>query len=232
MADTTLWLDCRRTPAEEAARSWAEAAQTVGDMLPPVGDVSSEGRRTAGGTVVAGPVHGPAELRRVMRGLLAGAPATPAPGPRDRAVAVEYSVPAVDALVNAGLDRIGGCEAKAMRFRAGVAGAHLLYDMVRRDLRSPDWARAAARGIPAPYLLWSTAPVAGPDRGAEYAERCLFPGTAVALSPAALRTFVERDAVTGPTALDLVEARRVVGILDWFGIRFDTLVGAKAPATG
>lgn len=234
VADVTLWLDCRRTPPEAVARSFAEAARTVGDMLPPVADVTSAGRRTANGTTVAGPVHGPAQFRHLMRRLLSEATAAPAPGPRDRpgGVAVEYSIPAVDALVNAGLDRIGGCEAKAMRFRAGVAGAHLLYDMLRRDLRSPGWARATARGIPAPYLLWSTAPGAGPDRGAEYAERCLFPGTAVALSPAALRTFVERGSVTGPTALDLVEARRVVGILDWFGIRLDTLVGAQAPTTG
>ncbi|MFH0178078.1 hypothetical protein ACIA6D_36280 [Streptomyces cacaoi] len=233
-ADVTLWLDCRRTLPEAVARSRAEAGQTVRDVLPPVAEGAPAGHLTANGTVVAGPVHGPAEFRRLMRGLLSEASAAPAPGPQDRpvAIAVEYSVPAVDALVNAGLDRIGGCEAKAMRFRAGVAGAHLLYDMLRRDLRSPDWTRAAARGIPAPYLLWSTAPCAGPDRGAEYAEQCLFPGTAVALTPAALRTFGERRAVTGPTALDLVEARRVVGILDWFGIRLETLVGAQAPTTG
>ncbi|MFE7932642.1 hypothetical protein ACFU6S_28715 [Streptomyces sp. NPDC057456] len=226
-----LWLDCRRTPPEAVARSRAEAAQTVRDLLLPVVQGAPADGLTANGTVVAGPVHGPAALRRLMRGLLSQAAAAPAPGPEDRpvAVAVEYSVPAVDALVNAGLDRIGGCEAKAMRFRAGVAGAHLLYDMLRRDLSSPAWARAVARGIPAPYLLWSTTPGAGPDRGAEYAEQCLFPGTAVALSPDALRTFVERDAVAGPTTPDLVEARRVVGILDWFGIRLDTLVGAQAP---
>ncbi|WP_406011026.1 hypothetical protein OG440_36510 [Streptomyces sp. NBC_00637] len=200
--------------------------------MPPVVEGAPAGRLSANGTVVAGPAHGPAAFRRLMRELLAQASAAPAPGPEGRPVAVEYSVPAVDALVNAGLDRMGGCEAKAMRFRAGIAGAHLLYDMLRRDLRSPGWTRAVARGIPAPYLLWSTTPGAGPDQGAEYAERCLFPGTAVALSPEALRTFVERGAVTGPTALDLVEARRVVRILDWFGIRLDTLAGGQAPTTG
>ncbi|MGW7425172.1 hypothetical protein ACWGJB_34945 [Streptomyces sp. NPDC054813] len=226
-ADVALWLDCRRTSREGAHRARAEAAHPVHDMLPPVSGTASPERRSADGTVVAGPVHGVAAYRRLMDELLSGATASPAARP----VAVEYSLPAVDALVNARLDLIGGCEAKAMRFRAGIAGAHLLYETLRRDLCSPDWIRAADRGVPAPFLLWTTEPGAGPDQGAEYAGKCLFPGTAVALSPGALRAFAQHAAVTGPTAADLVEARRVAGVLDWFGIRLDALVGSGTPGT-
>ncbi|MFF4657945.1 hypothetical protein [Streptomyces sp. NPDC001381] len=230
-ADVALWLDCRRTSPERARQARADLAHTVHDMLPPLPRGHSPERRSADGTVVAGPVHGLAGYRRLMRRLLSRTAASPDSGPVARPVAVEYPIPAVDALVNARLDLIGSCEAKAMRFRAGIAGAHLLYDTLRRDLRSPAWVRAVARDVPAPYLLWTTEPCAGPDQGAEYAEKCLFPGTAVALSPDALRTFSRHAVVTGPTAVDLQEARRVAGILDWFGIRLDALDGPTARGT-
>ncbi|NEC91779.1 hypothetical protein [Streptomyces sp. SID12501] len=218
-AHVALWLDCRRASEETAEAARAEAAYTVHDVLPPASGTASTERSSVNGTVVVGPVHSLAGYRRLMRGLLSSTTASPAARPP----AIEYPVQAVDALVNARLDLTGGCEAKAMRSCAGVAGAHLLYDALRHDLRSPDWLRAMAGGIPAPYLLWTTHFGAGPDRGAEYAAKCLFPGTAVALAPDALRTFTRHTVVTGPTSVDLVEARRVAGILDWFGIRLDAL---------
>ncbi|CAL9373571.1 hypothetical protein [Streptomyces sp. enrichment culture] len=176
--------------------------------------------------MITGPVHGPAAARRLLRRLLT-AQATAGPAPR---YLVEYPAPAVDALVNAGLDRIGGWEAKAMRDRAGVAGAHLLHDALRRELDSPQWLRALDRGWPAPGLLVSTRPMAGPDRGAGYARQCLLPGTAVALAPGALRSFTDDDSAVLRPSVDLVEARRVVRVLDWFGIRLDALHAPAAPA--
>ncbi|MFF8591838.1 hypothetical protein ACF061_10360 [Streptomyces sp. NPDC015220] len=226
-AEVALWLDCRHISRDAADRARAEAAHTVHDMLPPAPGGASPERLSAAGVAVAGPVHGLVGYRRLMRRLRSEAAASRLTRP----VAVEYPIHAVDARVNARLDWIGGCEAKAMRFRAGIAGAHLLYDALRRELRSPDWVRATDRGVPAPYLLWSTRPRSGPDRGAEYAGRCLFPGTAVALSPEALRTFALHGVVTGPTAVDLVEARRVVGVLEWFGIHLGALDVTAARGT-
>ncbi|MCH0566235.1 MULTISPECIES: hypothetical protein [unclassified Streptomyces] len=234
-ARVAVWLDRRRTAAEtgeptlgpglEAALGGA--AGGVQDLLPPPAPGGrSPGRLSAHGTRITGPVHGPAGYRRLMRRLLSEA-ATASPAARP--VAIEYSVPAVDALVDARLDLIGGWEAKAMRSRAGIAGAHLLYDMLLRDLSSPRWAEAIDRGAPAPYLLWSTQPGAGPDRGADLAQRLLFPGTAVALSPRALEAFAQHGVVTGPTALDLAEALRVARVLDWFGLRLDALDVQRAP---
>lgn len=225
-AHAALWLDCRRTSRQVAYQAHAEAADTVRDMLPPDAGDATPAYRSARGTLVVGPVHGLAAFRRLMRRLLSESTASPG-----RTVAVEYPLWAVDALVDARLDLIGGCEAKAMRSTAGIAGAHLLYDAWRRDVRSPDWVRAAERGIAAPYLLWTTQPCAGPDQGAEYADKCLFPGTALALSPQALRTFTQHGVVTGPTAVDVAEARRVTRVLDWFGIRLDTLEPPSARAT-
>ncbi|MEZ3183003.1 hypothetical protein KYY02_31385 [Streptomyces pimonensis] len=202
-----------------ADQAHAEAADTVRDMLPPDAGDATPASRSARGTLVVGPVHGLAAYRRLMRRLLSETTASPG-----RTFAVEYPLWTVDLLVDARLDLIGGCEAKAMRSTAGIAGAHLLYDAWCRDVRSPDWVRAAERGAAAPSLLWTTQPCAGPDLGAEYAEKCLFPGTALALSPQALRTFTQHGGVvTGPTAVDVTEARRVARVLDWFGIRLDTL---------
>src|SRR5690606_15602027 len=121
--------------------------------------------------------------------------------------------------------------AKAMRDRAGVAGAHLLYDALRRELASPQWTRALDRGLAAPGLLVSTRPMAGPDRGAEYARQCLLPGAAVALAPGALRSFADDDSAPRTSTVDLAEARRVVGILDWFGISLHALPGPATPST-
>ncbi|WP_448321847.1 hypothetical protein [Streptomyces sp. CO7] len=218
-AEAELWLDLRHVSPGAEARALADAMPAARDTLPPAEGGAAGGPRSARGVLVAGPVHGPAGYRRLMRALSSAAAASPGAGP----VAVEYPVATVNAMVNARLDRIGGWEAKAMRDRAGIAGAHLLYDALRRDLNSPDWVRALARGVPAPRLVWSTRPPAGPDRGAEYAEQCLLPGTAVALSPEALSAFARRAAVTGPATADLAEARRVAGILDWFGIHLDAL---------
>ncbi|MET9116708.1 hypothetical protein ABZX38_21305 [Streptomyces longwoodensis] len=224
-ARTALWLDCRRTTRQSADQALAEAADTVRDMLPPDAGDPAPAHRSARGTIVVGPVHGLAAYQQLMRRLLPEATASPG-----RAFAVEYPLWAVDALVDARLDLIGGCEAKAMRSTAGIAGAHLLYDAWRRDVQSPQWARAAERGATAPYLLWTTQPCAGPDRGAAYAGKCLFPGTALALSPTALRTFAQHGVVTGPSAVDITEARRVARVLDWFGIRLDTLEPSAAQA--
>ncbi|MDH6228335.1 hypothetical protein [Streptomyces sp. MJP52] len=220
-AKAELWLDLRHTSPEAAAPDHAGAAHTAHDVLPAVAGGPPGEHRSARGVLVAGPVLGIAGYRRLTRELLSGAPAPSGARP----LAVEYSVPAVDAVVNARLDRIGGWEAKAPHDRAGIAGAHLLYDAFRRDLRSPAWGRALGRGAPVPRLLWSTRPPAGPDRGAEYAERCLLPGTAVALSPEALSAFTRHAAVTAPASADLAEARRVAGILDRFGIRLAALDG-------
>lgn len=225
-AEAELWLDRRRTSPEPAAPALADAAPAVHDTLPHAVGGAPGGARSERGVLVVGPVHGPVGYRRLMRTLLSAAEAIPGAGP----VAVEYPLATVDALVNARLDRIGGWEAKAMLDRAGIAGAHLLYDALRRDLNSPEWVRVLGRGVPAPRLLWSTRPPAGPDRGAEYAERCLLPGTAVALSPEALSAFARRAAVTGPATADLAEARRVAGILDWFGIHLDALDSPLAPS--
>ncbi|MER6692123.1 hypothetical protein [Streptomyces minutiscleroticus] len=182
----------------------------------------------------AGPVYGLNEFRRLMRTLAERAERMLACDDVFAPVVVEYPVPAVDVLVDARLDLIGSWEAKALRSRAGLAGAHLLYDEFRRALRSPHWSRLSAQGVPAPSLLWTTASVDGPARGVEYAQSCLFPGTTVALTPDALEEFGRRAAVTGPTALDLTDARRMAEALAWCGIRLEDLSrpDATAPAAG
>ncbi|MFC8938926.1 hypothetical protein ACFT1B_12405 [Streptomyces griseoincarnatus] len=224
-ARVALWLDRRRAPEPDGPAAGpvfdlAGAADAVQDLLPPAPENRSSGQLTAHGIRVVGPVHGGAGHRRLMRRLLSEASSA---SPAGRPTAIEYCVPAVDALVDARLDQVGGWEAKAMRSRAGIAGAHLLYDMHRRELASPQWTEAVARGAAAPRLLWSTRPGAGPDRGADLARRLLLPGTAVALSPRSLESFARHGVVTGPTVPDLAEAHRVVGVLDWFGIRLDDL---------
>jgi len=227
MSRAGLWLDCRHRAPGAAAGTHDGEAHAVEDVLPPVGRPARPEYLSRGGVAITGPVHGPAAGGRLLRGLLAAHSATEVA----RRYVVEYPAPVVDALVNAALDRIGGWEAKAMRDRAGVAGAHLLYDALRRELASPQWTRALDRGLAAPGLLVSTRPMAGPDRGAEYARQCLLPGAAVALAPGALRSFADDDSAPRTSTVDLAEARRVVGILDWFGISLDALHGPATPST-
>ncbi|MCX3061094.1 beta/alpha barrel domain-containing protein [Streptomyces beihaiensis] len=236
-AGVALWLDCRHTPASgHVAQARAAVDERTCGVLggAPEGRSPRPGGIPAGlavtavatdGTAVVGPVRSVVGYRRIMDVLLADLEALVASGgplPVSPTV-IEYSLSDVDAAVDACLDLAGSWEAKAMRGLAGVAGAHLLYGALRRDLGSARWARLIAAGAQVPYLLWSCGPAVTADRGARLAEKCLFPGTGVALSPAALAEFGERGVVTGPTALDLDEAVRVAKALGWFDVNLNSL---------
>ncbi|TXS42136.1 hypothetical protein EAO75_33665 [Streptomyces sp. uw30] len=233
-----VWLDCRHSaPSEPVPQAGKRPDEYVHGLLAPGAPAVRLGadpveivaamadRRNA---VTVGPVHSVTGYRRAMDTMLTALETAVAEGAARPAhpMAIEYSLPGVDAAVNARLDLVGSWEAKAMRGRAGLAGAHLMYAALQRDLATDRWARLLAGGARAPYLLWSTGgPSVPADRSVDYAEKCLFPGTALALSPAALREFDERGLVTGPTALDAAEARRVVATIAWFGVRLDATVG-------
>ncbi|MFE5732110.1 hypothetical protein ACFQ7A_14545 [Streptomyces sp. NPDC056528] len=234
---TTLWLDHRHTsPSAPLPHTGGETDENVRGLLLPGGPAlpvdagpaailaAAAGDRTAR----MGPVHSVTGYRQVMGRVLTALETAVAEGapPPPRPLAIEYSLPGADATADARLDLAGDWEAKAMRGRAGLAGAHLVYTALRHDLTTDRWARLAASGARAPYLLWTTTgPSVTVDHSVRYAERCLFPGTVLALSPAALREFDERGVVTGPTAPDAVGARRVAETLAWFGVRLDADAG-------
>ncbi|MCL6670489.1 hypothetical protein [Streptomyces panaciradicis] len=179
-----------------------------------------------GRAVTVAPVGGVAGYRQAMNTVLTTLETAVAVGTPTPPMAIEYSPADVDATVNAHLDLASSWEAKAMRGRAGLAGAHLLHAALRHDLTTDRWTRLAARGARAPYLRWSiTARSLRADTGVAYAQRCLFPGTTLALPPTVWREFESRGVVTGPTALDVTEARRVIDTLGWFGVRLDAPAG-------
>ncbi|MFJ9121538.1 hypothetical protein ACIRJO_39165 [Streptomyces sp. NPDC102394] len=234
-ARVAIWLDCRHlSPCEPVPQPDPHTAGTVQGVLlpgrptlPPGADpdqiaaVLAEDR-----AVTTGPVNGVAGYRQAMNTALTALETAVATGIPTPPIAIEYSPVGVDAVVDARLDLAGSWEAKAMRGRAGLAGAHLLHAALRHDLATDRWTRLAARGARAPFLLWSTtAPSLGVDTSVGYAQRCLFPGTALALSPAVLREFEARGVVTGPTPLDIVEAQRIIDTLGWFGVGLDTPAG-------
>ncbi|MFJ9721200.1 hypothetical protein ACIRP3_00420 [Streptomyces sp. NPDC101209] len=234
-AGVAIWLDCRHTsPCEPVPQPDPHTAGVVQGVLlpgrpalPPGTDpdrivaVLAEGR-----AVTMGPVNGVAGYRQAVNAALTALETAVAAGLPTPPMGIEYSPAGVDAVVDARLDLAGSWEAKAMQGRAGLAGAHLLHAALRHDLATDRWTRLAAHGARAPFLLWSTtAPSLGVDTGVAYAQRCLFPGTALALSPAVLREFEARGVVTGPTAPDIVEAQRIVDTLGWFGVRLDAPTG-------
>ncbi|MFG2887747.1 hypothetical protein ACGFYV_36680 [Streptomyces sp. NPDC048297] len=102
---------------------------------------------------------------------------------------------APEAAVNVCLDPVGMREAEAMRGRAGAHPVSAAYSL--------------APGRDLATVRWA--------RPAD--------GGAPAFSPAAPREFAERGPVTGPTAHDAVEARRVAGTGAWFGVRPDAVAG-------
>lgn len=234
-AGVAIWLDCRHTsPCEPVPQPDPPTAEAVhGVLLPgrPVLRPGAEPDRIAAvladdRAVTVGPVGGVAGYRQAMDTVLTALERAVAAGNPTPPMAIEYSPAGVDATVDARLDLAGSWEAKAMRGRAGLAGAHLLHAALRRDLATDRWTRLAARGARAPYLLWSTtAPSLSADTSVAYAQRCLFPGTALALSPTVLREFEAQGVVTGPTSLDVLEAQRVIDTLGWFGVRLDAPTG-------
>src|SRR5690606_6272446 len=140
MSRAGLWLDCRHRAPGAAAGTHDGEAHAVEDVLPPAGRPARPEYLSRGGVAITGPVHGPAAGRRLLRGLLAAHSATEVA----RRYVVEYPAPVVAALVNSALDRSGGWEARAMRARAGGAGAHLrcAASWPRRSGRGPstaDW---------------------------------------------------------------------------------------------
>ncbi|MFE4513119.1 hypothetical protein ACFRMQ_02825 [Kitasatospora sp. NPDC056783] len=230
-AGVAVWLDHRHTPASAPApRTDTGTEEGVrGHLLPGTpalrpgaGPADLLAASAGGRAATVGPVLSLAGYRRAMDTVLTALEAAvtegvPLPA---RPVAIECSLPGIDTAVNAHLDLAGSWEAKAMRGLAALAAAQLLYAALERDLGTERWSRLAVRGARAPYLLWSTTGFSvTADRSVHYAERCLFPGTAVALAPDALRRFRERGVVLGPTALDTAEAQRVADTLGWFGVR-------------
>ncbi len=145
----------------------------------------------------------------------------------------------VDAFVDALLDQrsesadeAGRRCLEALKGRAGIANAKVIYERFRSYLGGRSWQLIAASGAKVQRLLWSgTGAREGSLSDVMYADELIGGHTAVALPEATLRAFADHGTPARTADRHLEDAHRTLRELARLGIDMER-VGAKLQAAG
>ena len=136
----------------------------------------------------------------------------------------------LDALVDALLDERIAADAgerrrlEALKGRAGVANAKVVYERFRSYLSGRDWQLIAASGAKVQRLLWASAGVTGasyPD--VLYADELIGDRTAISLPEATWRAFNDHGTPARTVDRHLDDAHRTLRELSRLGIDVERL---------
>jgi transaldolase/glucose-6-phosphate isomerase len=144
----------------------------------------------------------------------------------------------VDTLVDAALDeRIAAAgddrrRLEALKGRAGVANAKVVYERFRSYLGGRDWQLIAASGAKIQRLLWASTGVKDPGYpDVMYADELIGDHTVITLPEATWKAFNEHGTPARTADRHIEDAHRVVRELGRLGIDVDRL-GAQLQAQG
>jgi transaldolase len=132
----------------------------------------------------------------------------------------------VDTEIDARLDAIGTPAAAALRGRAGIANARLVYRRYERMLADPRWATLAAAGARPQRPLWASTGVKDPAYpDTRYVTELVAPGVVNTMPAGTLAAVADHgeiptDSITG----HYDEAERVLGELAALGVDYDDVV--------
>jgi transaldolase len=151
---------------------------------------------------------------------------------RIRSVASLF-VSRVDTEIDSRLDKIGTPEAAAMRGKAAIANARLVYKHYERVFSSPRWAVLHAAGATPQRPLWASTSVKDPAYSdTRYVTDLVAPGVVNTMPEATLRAFADHGRVPAEPIQDHYgEARQVIDELQHIGIDFaDVMQGLEDDA--
>jgi transaldolase len=139
----------------------------------------------------------------------------------------------VDTEIDSRLDKLGTAEAAAMRGKAAIANAQLVYKHYERVFSSPRWAALQAVGATPQRPLWASTSVKDPAYSdTRYVTDLVAPGVVNTMPEATLRAFADHGRVPAEPIQDHYgEARQVIDTLQHIGIDFaDVMQGLEDDA--
>ena len=109
----------------------------------------------------------------------------------------------IDTAVDRELEKIGTPEALALRGRAAIANARLIYRRFREIFDSPRFAGLRMRQVHAQRVLWGSTGTKNPEYSdVMYVEELIGPDTINTVPPATLRAFQEHGRTRGASAAE------------------------------
>jgi transaldolase len=139
----------------------------------------------------------------------------------------------VDTEIDSRLDKLGTPEAAAMRGKAAIANAQLVYKHYERVFSSPRWAALRAAGATPQRPLWASTSVKDPAYpDTRYVTDLVAPGVVNTMPEATLRAFADHGRLPAEPIQDHYgEARQVLDTLQHIGIDFaDVMQGLEDDA--
>lgn len=129
----------------------------------------------------------------------------------------------VDIEIDHQLELIGSAASLAVRGRAGIANAALIYEAYANSLRKPEWRTFANDGALSQRLLWSSTTMRDPNASPlRYCEALIAPTTATTMAPETLLLY--RTEGQPEVRLDeaaIADAHRTVAELAALGISIE-----------
>jgi transaldolase len=134
----------------------------------------------------------------------------------------------VDTSIDSRLDKIGTAEAAAMRGKAAIANARLVYKHYERVFSSPRWTALRDAGASPQRPLWASTSVKDPAYpDTRYVDDLVAPGVVNTMPEATLRAFADHGRVPAePIQGHYGEARQVIDTLQHVGIDFGEVMQA------
>jgi transaldolase len=134
----------------------------------------------------------------------------------------------VDTSIDSRLDKIGTAEAAAMRGKAAIANARLVYKHYERVFSSPRWTALRDAGASPQRPLWASTSVKDPAYpDTRYVDDLVATGVVNTMPEATLRAFADHGRVpTEPIQDHYGEARQVIDTLQHIGIDFADVMQA------
>jgi transaldolase len=128
----------------------------------------------------------------------------------------------IDTEIDSRLDKIGTSEAVAMRGRAAIANARLVYKHYERVFSSPRWEALRAAGAHPQRPLWASTSVKNPAYpDTRYVIDLVAPGVVNTMPEATLRAVADHGQVPADSVREHYgEARQVIDELQHIGIDF------------
>jgi transaldolase len=132
----------------------------------------------------------------------------------------------IDTAVDRELEKIGTPEALALRGRAAIANARLIYRRFREIFDSPRFAGLRMRQVHAQRVLWGSTGTKNPGYSdVMYVEELIGPDTINTVPPATLRAFQEHGRIRGASAAEgWTEAESILKQVDAVGVDLEAVL--------
>ncbi len=210
----------------DAKRLWAQVDRPnlmVKVPATPAGIPAIEELTAAGININATLMFSMADYEAVANAYIRGT--LRAPEPTVLASVASFFVSRVDTATDAALDAIGTTDAAALRGKAAIANAKVVYERYRAIFEGSDFADQRADGVRAQRVLWASTSTKDPSYSdVMYVEELIGPNTVNTAPPNTIDAFVDHGTVKPHSLLDDVdEAHAVIASLPGVGVDFDAI---------